>query len=125
MARVVVVDDSQYLSKQIKDYLESEHYEVVGIGHDGIEGFELYKKHRPDFITLDITMPNKDGRECLSDILDFDSQAKVLMISALVDKSIVMSCLDRGAGGFIEKPLKFRDQEFCRDFRDTIQALLE
>lgn len=125
MPSVVVVDDSEYLAQQIARFMQSNGFTVKGIGHDGFQGFQLYKENQPDFITLDLTMPNKDGRECLVDILSYDVNARVLVISALTDKSIILHCLEVGAKAFQEKPLRFRDAHFCEDFLDTIQSVLD
>ena len=125
MARVIVVDDSRYLTDKIKEFLEEDGHEVVGIGHDGLEGVALYKESKPDLTLLDITMPIKDGRDCLAEILEYDEEAKVLMVSAIKDSSIVIACLKAGARSYVEKPLKFADPEFCEDFRSTIQKSLQ
>jgi two-component system, chemotaxis family, chemotaxis protein CheY len=122
---VVIVDDSEYLAQQIAEFFQAHDFEVLGIGHDGFQGFKLYKQFQPHLITLDLTMPNKDGRECLQDILSYDPQACVLVISALVDKSIILNCLEMGASGFQEKPLRFRQKEFCDEFLKTIKIALK
>ena len=124
MPTVVIIDDSEYLARQIADFLEAHGFQVKGMGSDGFQGLQLYKEHCPDLITLDLTMPNKDGRECLQDILAFDPKARVLVISALVDKDVIMKCLELGAKGFQEKPLRFRQAEFCNDFLETIRVAL-
>ena len=124
MPTVVIVDDSEYLARQIAQFFEEHGFEVKGIGADGFQGLQLYKELRPDIITLDLTMPNKDGRECLKDILDFDPKARILVISALVDKAVILKCLEMGAKGFQEKPLRFRQSEFCSEFLKTIHLAL-
>jgi two-component system chemotaxis response regulator CheY len=124
MTRVLVVDDSEYLAHQISAFLEEHGFDVCAIGRDGFEGFTLYKEHHPDIVTLDLTMPNRDGRECLEDIVKYDSDAKVIVISALSDKSIVVQCLEFGARDFIQKPLKFKNEEFCKEFLETFNDLM-
>ncbi len=125
MARMLVVDDSDYLAKATKQFLETNGHEVLALGKDGNEGVDFYKKYHPDLTLLDITMPNKDGRDCLSEILAYDENARVLVVSAVRDSDIIMECLETGAKGYVEKPLKFRDEEFCQNFRETIQSALE
>jgi len=125
MAKIIIVDDSDYLSEEIKIFLEADGHEVLARGKDGEEGVELYKQHKPGLTLLDITMPNKDGRECLHEILEYDENARVVFISAVKDTEILMECLKAGAKGFIEKPLKFRDEEFCKEFRSTIKDAIE
>ena len=125
MARIIIVDDSVYLTKIIKLALESEGHKVVAIGQDGNEGVELYKEHKPDLALVDITMPNKGGRYCLEQILLFDPKAKVIMVSAVAQKSVIMACLQLGALDFIEKPLKFSEETYCKQFHATITNALD
>ena len=124
---MIVVEDSNYLAKSIKDFLEADGHDVVAMGEDGFEGVALYSEHKPDLMLLDITMPNKDGRECLAEVLEADPDARVLMVSGSVKElSVIMECLTLGARGYVEKPLKFADDQFCDEFRSTIaKALVE
>ncbi|NLW30700.1 MAG: response regulator [Fibrobacter sp.] len=120
---VIVIDDSIFLIKQIVDFFEKQlNFQVVATGNDGNDAVELYKKYKPDLITLDITMPNKDGIEALREILSTDPDAKVLMISA-VRGSAMLECMDEGAKGYVEKPLKFNDSEFVKDFKESIKDI--
>ncbi len=117
---VVIVDDSKFLIKQIVDFFEKQlNFEVVATGNDGNEAVDLYKKHKPDLITLDITMPNKDGEEAMKDILKEFPDANIMMVSA-VRGSAMLECMAAGAKGYIEKPLKFNDSEFVEDFKETV-----
>lgn len=125
MARVLVIDDSEYLAREIKVFLEGNQHAVVAIGRDGNEGVELYKEHSPDIALLDITMPNKDGRDCLAEILEFDEQARVVVVSAVKNADIIVECLQNGARSFIEKPLRFRDESFCDAFREAVACAIE
>ncbi len=122
---VVVVDDSKFLVKQIVQFFESEMgFSVIATGNDGNDAIELYTKHKPDLITLDITMPNKDGQQALEEILEKDASATVLMISA-VRGDTMLECMATGAKGYIEKPLKFKNSDFVEDFKDTIREVFE
>ena len=125
MARILVVDDSVFLVKQLCEFLESEGHEVVGVGHNGYEGLELFIEHKPDLMMLDITMPKMDGEDCLRDVLEHDEQARVLMVSAVSDPRTIESVLDIGAAGFVEKPVRFGDAEFCAEFRKVIAEAIE
>lgn len=120
---VIVIDDSIFLIKQIVDFFEKQlNFQVVATGNDGNDAVELYKKYKPDLITLDITMPNKDGIEALREILSTNPDANVLMISA-VRGSAMLECMDEGAKGYVEKPLKFNDSEFVKDFKESIKDI--
>ena len=122
---VVIVDDSKFLIKQIVDFFEKQlEFTVLETGTDGNEAVELYRKHKPDLITLDITMPNKSGGEAMTEIMQEFPDANVLMISA-VRGDAMLECMNAGAKGYIEKPLKFNDPEFIIDFKDTINEIFE
>jgi two-component system chemotaxis response regulator CheY len=120
---VVIVDDSKFLIKQIVEFFENQlGFQVMATGTDGNQAVELYKKHKPDLITLDITMPNKDGIDALKEIVKEFPDAKILMISA-VRGSAMLECMNAGAKGYVEKPLKFSDNEFVNDFKETVNEV--
>lgn len=117
---VVIVDDSKFLIKQIIDFFQKQlGFEVLATGNDGNDAIELYRTHRPNLITLDITMPNKDGMEAMKEIIREFPDANIVMISA-VRGNAMLECMSSGARGYIEKPLKFSDAAFVQDFKDTI-----
>ncbi|MDF1568386.1 MAG: response regulator [Spirochaetaceae bacterium] len=105
--RVLVVDDSMFVTKQIGQILTSEGFDVVGTAGDGIDGVEKYKELYPnvDLVTMDITMPRMDGVTALEKIIEFDKDAKVVMISALGKQDLVKKSLLIGAKNYIIKPL--------------------
>lgn len=105
--RVLVVDDSMFVAKQIGQILTSEGYEVVSTATDGLDGVEKYKELCPnvDLVTMDITMPKMDGITALEQIMAFDKNAKVVMISALGKEELVKKALLLGAKNYIVKPL--------------------
>ncbi len=105
--RVLVVDDSMFVTKQISQILTSEGFDVLGTASDGQEGFEMYKEQYPnvDLVTMDITMPKMDGVTALEKIIEFDKDAKVIMISALGKQDLVKKSLLIGAKNYIVKPL--------------------
>lgn len=105
--RVLVVDDSIFVAKQIGQILSSEGYEIVATAVDGKEGVDKYKDLFPniDIVTMDITMPRMDGITALEQIMAFDKNAKVVMISALGKEELVKKSLLLGAKNYIVKPL--------------------
>ena len=105
--RVLVVDDSMFIAKQITQYLTSEGFEILGTAADGEEAVEKYKEFSPniDLVTMDITMPKLDGVAALEQILEFDKNARVVMISALGKQDLVKKALLLGARNYIVKPL--------------------
>ena len=105
--RVLIVDDSAFVTKQLKQILTSEGYEVVDIARNGEEAVDKYKKFYPniDLVTMDITMPKMDGIEALRRIMEFDKNARVVMISAIGKQDLVKESLLLGAKNYIVKPL--------------------
>lgn len=102
MRKVLIVDDSRTFQK-VMERLLSAQFEIVGKGASGLEGYELYKKLKPDIVFMDITMPQCSGKEGLKMIMDFDPAAKVVMVSSLADKQTVDECLSLGAKAYIRK----------------------
>jgi two-component system chemotaxis response regulator CheY len=105
--RVLIVDDSMFVAKQLGQILTSEGYEVVATAADGKEGVDKYKELCPnvDLVTMDITMPRMDGITALEQIMAFDKNAKVIMVSALGKEELVKKSLLLGAKNYIIKPL--------------------
>ncbi|MCH5288634.1 MAG: response regulator [Treponema sp.] len=105
--RVLVVDDSIFVAKQLGQILTSEGYEVVATAVDGKDGVDKYKELCPnvDLVTMDITMPKMDGITALEQIMAFDKNARVVMVSALGKEELVKKSLLLGAKNYIIKPL--------------------
>ena len=105
--RVLIVDDSLFVAKQLGHILASEGYEVIATAADGKEGLDKYKELCPnvDLVTMDITMPKMDGITALEQIMNFDKNAKVIMVSALGKEELVKKSLLLGAKNYIIKPL--------------------
>lgn len=106
MTRVLIVDDASFMRMMIKDILQKNGFEVVGEASNGIEAVNLYKKEKPDVVTMDITMPDMDGIEAVKEIKIFDPAAKVIMCSAMGQQSMVMDAIKSGAKDFIVKPFQ-------------------
>jgi two-component system chemotaxis response regulator CheY len=105
--RVLIIDDSMFIAKQLGQILSSEGFEIVGTASDGVQGLEKYKELYPnvDLVTMDITMPVMDGVSALEKILEFDKEAVVVMVSALGKEDVVKKSLLIGAKSYIVKPL--------------------
>ena len=96
-----------FVAKQLGQILTSEGYEVVATAADGKEGVDKYKELCPnvDLVTMDITMPKMDGITALEQIMAFDKNARVVMVSALGKEELVKKSLMTGAKSYIIKPL--------------------
>lgn len=116
--RVLLVDDAAFMRMMLKDILTQGGYEVIGEAGDGAEGVESYRTLQPDFVTLDIVMPNMDGLAALKAILEADPGATVIMVSAMGQDALIQEASSTGAKGFIVKP--FRPQAVL----ETVQQIL-
>ena len=103
---VLIVDDSKFVASAIHSILVEMDFHVVGLAHDGLQGLAHFEEHSPDVTLLDITMPNMDGIECLMRIRELNSDARVVMLSAIQDEATIKRCLAAGAAGFLQKPIR-------------------
>ena len=106
MAKVLIVDDAAFMRISIKNMLTNNGYEIVGEAENGAVGVEMYKELKPDIVTMDITMPEMSGLDALKEIQKIDPQAKVVMVSAMGQETMVREAIMSGAKGFIVKPFK-------------------
>ncbi len=103
---ILVVDDAAFMRMMLKDILTKGGYEVIGEAADGNEAVIKYAELKPDLVTLDITMPNKDGIAALKDIKANDPGAVCVMCSAMGQQSMVIEAIQSGAKDFIVKPFQ-------------------
>ena len=103
---VLIVDDALFMRNMLKDIFMRAGYDVAGEAEDGEMALELYRKVRPDLVTMDIVMPKRSGIEALRDIVNEDPNARVVMVSALGQDSLVLEAVEAGACDFIVKPFK-------------------
>ncbi|MDR4507013.1 MAG: response regulator [Candidatus Brocadiaceae bacterium] len=106
MKRILVVDDAKVIRMIIKQVLSNNGFEVVGEAENGREAMEKYKALKPDAVTMDIIMPVMDGLQGLKEILAFDKEAKVVMISAIDQKDSLMEAIRCGAADYVVKPFE-------------------
>ncbi|TDQ39658.1 response regulator [Aureibacillus halotolerans] len=104
--KILIVDDAAFMRMMIKDILTKNGFEVVGEAVDGNQAVEKYKELSPDLVTMDITMPEKDGVSALKEIRAFDSDANIIMCSAMGQQAMVIEAISAGARDFIVKPFQ-------------------
>jgi two-component system chemotaxis response regulator CheY len=104
--KVLIVDDAAFMRMMIKDILVNNGFEVIGEANNGLKAVEMYKKERPDVVTMDITMPDMDGIAAVKEIRKIDPSAKIIMCSALGQQAMVMEAIQSGARDFIVKPFQ-------------------
>jgi two-component system chemotaxis response regulator CheY len=106
MARILIVDDAAFMRMMLKDILTKGGFEIAGEAADGNEAVAKYNELKPDLVTLDITMPNKDGIQALKEIKAADPNATCVMCSAMGQQSMVIDAIQSGAKDFIVKPFQ-------------------
>ena len=106
MKRVMVVDDAMFMRASLKMMLEKNGYEIACEAENGAIAVQKYKEVKPDFVTMDITMPEMDGIQALKLIKQFDANAKVVIVSAMGQEPVVKEAILSGAKSFIVKPFK-------------------
>ncbi|MDD4858528.1 MAG: response regulator [Candidatus Krumholzibacteria bacterium] len=102
--RVLIVDDAIFMRKMISDILAENGMEIVGEADTGIKAVEKFMELRPDLVTMDIIMPEMNGIDAVRKIIEFDSQAKIVMCSALGQQALVQEAITAGAKDFLIKP---------------------
>ncbi len=119
MGTVLIVDDAKFMRMVLRRILTSQGHKVVGEATNGEEAVEMYAKLRPDIVTMDIVMPKLNGIEAVRRIMQFDPNAKIIMVTALGQESFVLDAIKAGAREFIIKP--FRNEEIIKVVAKTIQ----
>ena len=102
--RLLIVDDALIIREMIKDAVAADGWSVVAEGSDGSQAVELYRRHRPDVVTLDLVMPEYDGLYALREIMASDPAARVLVVSAIDQSDVLQQAIRLGAADFIVKP---------------------
>ena len=105
--RIIIVDDAPIIRLMLKDILiAAGGYEIIAEGSTGKEAIVLYRQFKPDLVTMDLTMPDMDGIEALGEIMKFDPQARVLMVTAIDQRDALMQAIRLGATDYIVKPFE-------------------
>ena len=104
----LIVDDSNIVRRRLERSQQFDDLEVVGTAANGIEALELARKTDPDLVTMDLTMPQMDGIECITQLVKLKPEVRILVISALSDKATAVEAMERGANGFLDKPFTDR-----------------
>lgn len=117
--RLLIVDDSNIIRRRIERSQQFDRLEVVGTAANGLEALELFRKTQPDIVTMDITMPQMDGIECIEKLVALKPAVRILVVSALADKATAVEAMEKGANGFLNKP--FTD----RQLNDAIAELMQ
>lgn len=106
MKKLLIVDDASVVRLMIRKVLKESDYTVVGEAKNGKEALEKYKDLNPDVVTMDLVMPVVDGIQATSDIVSFDKDAKVIIVSGIDQREMLMRAIEAGASSYIVKPFE-------------------
>lgn len=103
--KILVIDDSPFVSRQIEDVLKDSEYQIVGSVKTGELGVEQYCLQRPDLVILDMVLPGIDGIETARRLFDVDGSAKIIMLSSINDISFIEEVRSLGIRFVLSKPV--------------------
>ena len=117
--KLMIVDDSMIMRRRIERSQGFDEIELVGTATNGVEAIEMFRKTDPDVVTMDLTMPQMDGIECIENIVKIKPAVRILVISALADKATAVEAMEKGANGFLNKP--FTDRQLNEAIAELIR----
>lgn len=121
--RLLIVDDSNMIRSRISRVVQAggvSHIALVGLARNGAEALRIARSTQPEVVTMDLTMPEMDGIECITEMLRILPRTNILVVSALADKSTAIQALKLGARGFVSKP--FTDDELRMALLDVMET---
>lgn len=101
--KIIIIDDDPLVVQSLKTIVSVSGIEVLAVGYDGYEAIELYQKHAPDLILMDIRMEKLNGIDTTREILKIDPLAKILLITTFQDDEYISTALSLGCKGYILK----------------------
>ncbi|MGI5871868.1 MAG: response regulator [Bacillota bacterium] len=104
--KALIVDDAMMVRFVLKKFLASIGFDEVFEAGTGKEALVLYKEHRPDIVTMDITMPEMDGLQSIEAIMAEDPQARIVVCSAIGQRDYVLKAMELGAKNYLIKPFQ-------------------
>src|ERR1700743_1554502 len=117
--KLMIVDDSNTSRRRTERSNQFEELQLVGTAGNGFEAIEMFKKMDPDVVTMDLTMPQMDGIECISKLVALKPAIRILVISALADKATGVEPMKKGATVFLNKP--FTDRQLNEAIADLMR----
>ncbi len=106
---LLIVDDSLIVRNAIERCVQNGEISSVFRAENGQEAVEMFAHHRPELVTMDLTMPKLDGLQAISRIRSIEPNSSILVISALNSHKTAMEAISRGACGFLTKPFTERE----------------
>ena len=118
MYRLMIVDDSNIIRNRIQRIYNSDEFMLVATASNGEEAIDKFSVHRPEVVTMDLTMPHMDGLECIEKLVTMAPEVRILVVSALSDKATGIKALELGASGFLCKP--FSEEELAEAMSEVV-----
>lgn len=119
MYKLLIVDDSNIIRRKIERGHDRQQFEVVGAAIDGADALKKFQELKPDVVTMDLTMPNMDGLQCIEKLVAIAPSVRILVVSALADKATGIEALEKGAKGFLCKP--FDEQKLSQALKELVE----
>ena len=107
--RLLIVDDSSTVRRSIERHILSNRVTEIYQAANGREAMELFERYRPEFVTMDLTMPEMDGLTCISRMMALKPDTRLMVISALGDAATAIEAVERGANEYVVKPFSAED----------------
>ncbi len=107
--KLLIVDDSSIVRRTIERHILSDHIDEVYQAANGRQALEMFRQHLPDFVTMDITMPEMDGLTCITEMMAIKPDTRLMVISALGDAATAIEAVERGANEYVTKPFSVED----------------
>jgi two-component system, chemotaxis family, chemotaxis protein CheY len=107
--RLLIVDDSSTVRRSIERHILSDRVTEIYQAANGREAMELFERYRPEFVTMDLTMPEMDGLTCISKMMALKPDTRLMVISALGDAETAIEAVERGANEYVVKPFSPED----------------
>lgn len=107
--KLLIVDDSSTVRRSIERHILSDRVTEIYQAANGREAMELFERYRPEFVTMDLTMPEMDGLTCISKMMALKPDTRLMVISALGDAETAIEAVERGANEYVVKPFSAED----------------
>ncbi len=119
--KILIVDDAQFVRNRIKKIVEKMDFaEVAGEASNGEDAIIMYKKLKPDLVTMDLVMPKADGMKAIEGIMKVDKNATIVVISAIGQDMSVAEAKEKGAKDYLKKP--FKEEDVLRTLERYLKA---
>lgn len=118
--KLMICDDSNIIRRKIERELQIDRLQVIATAANGRQAVDAFRKEPADVVTMDLTMPEMDGIECVENLVQIKPDVLILVISALADKATAIEALKKGANGFLCKP--FTDRQLTEALEELLRG---